>query len=449
MLARQLGLLLTLALAPVAAGQFVAQPAVRINTSGLNPNEVAIAINPLNPRNVVAVSQASGQQLGVRVTNFAYTSFDGGRTFFEQHLPNPEKRVQGDCAVRFDAEGNVYCAYISFTGFKREDVSGIFCVKSIDGGHTWLEPVAVYDLNTATPFQDKPWFTIDNTTSAYRGNLYIAWTEFTTYGSAAPTDSSFILFTRSIDGGASFQAPMRVNDVAGDARDDDATVEGCVPAVGPNGEVYLAWAGREGIYFDKSLNGGKTFTNNVVVSAMPGGWNFEVNGVYRCNGMPVTACDLSHGPYRGTIYINWIDQRHGDPDVFLAWSRDGGTSWNAPRRVNDDSLQNGREQFFTWLAVDPHDGAVYVLFYDRREAGSDPTATHVYLAASFDGGETFSNHRLSAESFNTKKSVFFGDYIGIDAREGVIMPIWTAFSSADSLELRALPLHKNDLLPIE
>ncbi|NUM79094.1 PAS domain-containing protein [candidate division KSB1 bacterium] len=161
--------------------------------------------------------------------------------------------VWANCAPSFDAEGNVYSVYISFTGFKREDVSGIFCIKSVDGGHTWLEPVAVYDLNTATPFQDKPWFAIDNTNSAYRGNLYIAWTEFTTYGSAAPEDSSFLLFARSSDRGTSFRAPLRVNDVAGDARDDDATVEGCVPAVGPNGEVYLAWAGRDGIYFDKSL----------------------------------------------------------------------------------------------------------------------------------------------------------------------------------------------------
>lgn len=448
MLAMQLGLLLTLALAPAAAAQFVAQPAVRVNTSGLNPNEVAIAINPLHPRNVVAVSHASGRRLGARVTNLAYTSFDGGRTFFEQHLPNPEKRAQGDCSVRFDTEGNAYSVYISFTGFKRENVSGIFCIKSVDGGHSWLEPVAVYDLNTATPFQDKPWFAIDNTNSAYRGNLYIAWTEFTTYGSAAPEDSSFILFARSSDRGTSFRAPLRVNDVAGDARDDDATVEGCVPAVGPNGEVYLAWAGRDGLYFDKSLDGGLTFASDVVVSAMPGGWNFEVNGIYRCNGMPVTACDVSTGPDRGAIYINWIDQRHGDPDVFLACSRDGGASWSAPRRVNDDSLQNGREQFFTWLAVDPRDGAIYILFYDRREAGSDPTATHVYLAASFDGGETFSNHRLSPHSFTTKQPVFFGDYTGIDAHAGRIMPIWTAFSSADSLELRTLPLHKSDLLPI-
>ncbi|MDZ7268908.1 MAG: glycoside hydrolase [candidate division KSB1 bacterium] len=440
------GLLLLLWLMPAVA-QNLARPAVRVNRSARNPNEVAIAINPLHPHNLVAVSHASGRHLGTRVTNYAYTSFDGGRTFFEQPLPNPEKRVQGDCSVRCDAGGNCYSVYISFTGFRRENVSGIFCIKSVDGGHSWLEPVAVYDLNTATPFQDKPYFAIDNTGSAWHGNIYIAWTEFTTYGSAAPEDSSFILFSRSIDGGRSFQAPQRVNELAGDARDDDNTVEGCVPAVGPDGEVYLAWAGPDGIYFDKSRDGGVTFGQDVVVSPMPGGWNFDVDGIYRCNGMPVTACDVSHGPYRGTIYLNWIDQRHGDPDVFLAWSRDGGASWSTPRRVNDDSVGNGREQFLTWLAVDPQDGAIYILFYDRRAAGSDATATHVYLAASFDGGETFRNYRLSPQPFTTKKSVFFGDYTGIAAQAGYILPIWTAFTTADSLELRTLPLRKDDLLP--
>jgi hypothetical protein len=49
--------------------------------------------------------------------------------------------------------------------------------------------------------------------------------------------------------------------------------------------------------------------------------------------MPVTGVDLSNGPNKGTLYVNWIDARNGDQDVFVMSSRDGGDTWSAPRRV--------------------------------------------------------------------------------------------------------------------
>jgi hypothetical protein len=76
----------------------------------------------------------------------------------------------------------------------------------------------------------------------------------------------------------------------------------------------------------------------------PGGGDYAVLGIYRANGLPVTA---SAGPYRGSIYVNWTDQRNGptDTDVWLTRCDDGGQNWSAPIRVNDDAP--GRHQFFT------------------------------------------------------------------------------------------------------
>lgn len=64
---------------------------------------------------------------------------------------------------------------------------------------------------------------------------------------------------------------------------------------------------------------------------MPGGWDYVIPGLQRCNGLPVTACDLSNGPNRGTIYANWSDQRNGtnDTDVWLSKSEDGGNNWKS------------------------------------------------------------------------------------------------------------------------
>ena len=119
-------------------------------------------------------------------------------------------------------------------------------------------------------------------------------------------------------------------------------------------------------------------------------------GVERHNGMPVTATDLSSGPAKGSVYVNFIDERNGDTDVFLLASRDGGATWAAPVRVNDDP--KGAAQMFTWLAVDPADGALNVVFHDRR--GLSGTMTGVTLARSVDGGRTFVNHRLPVEPFD-------------------------------------------------
>ena len=35
-------------------------------------------------------------------------------------------------------------------------------------------------------------------------------------------------------------------------------------------------------------------------------------------------------------------------------------------KADNDAVHNGAEQFFQWLAVDPVDGSVNVVFYDRR-----------------------------------------------------------------------------------
>src|SRR5437868_5614266 len=114
-----------------------------------------------------------------------------------------------------------------------------------------------------------------------------------------------------------FAMPARISDGAGDCRDSDNTVEGAVPAVAPNGDVYIVWAGPLGLVFKKSTDGGLTFGKEKVISQMPGGWDFSVAGLERANGMPITGVDLSNSPNKGTLYVNWIDARNSDPDVFV------------------------------------------------------------------------------------------------------------------------------------
>lgn len=386
-------------------------PNIRVSTPGSNdPEEVSIAINPVNPLNLAA---------GANI-NYYYYSTNGGLNWTQGRLSSP-LGVWGDPCVVFDKLGNLYFGHLSNPPSPGYWIDRIVVQKSTNGGMSWNSGVGV-GFNPPAKSQDKEWIAVDMTNSPFSNTLYMSWTEFDSYGSTNPADSSRILFSRSTNQGESWSAPIRISDRSGDCRDGDNTVEGAVPAVGPNGEVYIAWAGPLGLMIDKSTDGGVTFGTDAFVSTQPGGWDFGIPGIYRCNGLPITACDVSNSPYRGTIYVNWSDQRNGlsDTDVFLSKSTDGGATWSQAKRVNDDVA--AAHQFFNWMTIDQTTGYLYCVFYDRR--GTAGSATHVYVARSTDGGETFSNYRVSQSSFTPTSSIFFGDYTNIAAHNGKIYPIW-------------------------
>lgn len=405
------------------------------------PAEVSVAINPTNPDHVIAAMLQGGAPGQARVTNFAYTSVDGGLTWKAVARANPNVRVQGDDSVTFSRDGVAYHAFISFDGIRVERPeragSGIFVASSKDGIE-WNAPVPVIDhINTAIPFEDKPWVGVDRSEdSPHRGNVYVAWTRFDVYGSKDPAHRSHIMIARSRDGGRTFSTPHEISDATGDAIDSDGTVEGVVPAVGPNGDVYIAWAGPKGLVIDKSADGGWTFGHDVVITNMPGGWDLPLRGIERHNGMPITAVDVSDGSHKGSVYVNWIDERNGDTDVFVAASRDGAKTWSAPVRVNDDG--KGFAQMFTWLAVDPVDGSLNVVFHDRRGGVAMGKMTGVTLARSVDGGTTFVNHKVPIPAFDCcDRSAFFGDYNGIDAYGGRVVAVFPVITANGTQKVQA------------
>jgi hypothetical protein len=393
--------------------------------------EVSVAINPTNPNNIIGTSHTSGRAGGVRMNNAAYVTTDGGKTWKMVPTQNPKGLVQGDDSITFASDGTAYHAYMSFDGIRvqrpRRAVSAMLVASSKDGGLTWNESVpAIEHINSVTPFEDKPYVVTDNITgSPFKNNVYMAWTRFDEYGKKSSDCYSHIYFTRSGDGGKTFAAPFRITDTLGDCIDGDGTMEGAIAAAGIKGEVYVIWAGPKGLYFDKSTDGGWTFGADKIIAEMPGGWDMEIAGIGRANGMPVTKVDISNSPNRGTIYVNWIDERNGDPDVFLMYSRDGGATWSQPVRVNDDKVKNGKVQFFTWMAVDPVDGSINIVFYDRRDYEGNKTG--LTLARSVDAGKTFVNHKIAQPAFDCNTNVFFGDYNGIDAYNGLVVPIYTHF----------------------
>jgi hypothetical protein len=414
---------------------FSQYPNIRVDGPASNaPEEVTIAINPVNP-NILAA--------GANIDHF-YRSTNGGLTWTESHLVSNSLGVWGDPVVLFDSLGNLYYSHLS------NPISGwwidrIVVQRSTDNGITWNEGVGV-GQGMQPQAQDKEWLAVDHTQSPYRGNIYMTWTEFDNYGSSNPADSSRIRFSKSTDQGLNWSDPVIISDVSGNCIDSDKTTEGAVPCVGPNGEIYVAWAGPLGIVFDKSIDGGETWGSDVFVSDMPGGWDFDVSGIYRCNGMPITMSDISNSPYNGNIYVVWSDQRNGttNTDIFISKSTDGGNSWSPAAKVNDDNTT--RHQFFVWSAVDPSTGHLWFVFYDRRNTvGAE---TDVFVAKSTDGGDTFENFKISESPFTPTGSVFFGDYSNIAAWDGKVYPIWTRLQNGQ-LSVWVSIIEDSTIIPVE
>lgn len=393
--------------------------AIKIDSTqfGFGVCEPSICISPSNPDYIAAAS----------ILNWSYTSKDGGLTWTKNGLSS-SMGVYGDPVVRIDHDGIIYYSHLSnpdAAPYRSESfLDRIVVQRSTDHGLNWND--GTHPAIRGKKDQDKQWMAID----PRNNNLFMTWTEFDTYGSEDPNDKSRILFSKSLDQGLTWSEPLAINQFEGDCIDDDMTTEGAVPAIGPNGEIYVTWAYNEKLYFDKSFDGGETWMNeDKVVASQPGGWAIDIPGINRCNGMPITDVDVSGGPNQGTIYINWSDQRNGadDTDIWLVSSRDQGQSWTEPVRVNNDGV--GKQQFFCWMDIDQSSGNISIVFYDRR-AYADET-TDVYLAHSTDGGKNFTNHKISQESFKPNPKVFFGDYNDISAVNGHIRPIWTQNEGLD------------------
>lgn len=353
--------------------------------------------------------------VGANLDQYCYSS-DSGATWSYSFI-NSSFGVNGDPCLISDWEGTFYYFHLS-NPTNGNWLDRIVCQKSIDQGITWND--GSYLGYSGEKDQDKQWAVAD-----FQNHIiYTTWTQFDAYGSSHSSKKSNILFSKSTDQGESWTEAKQINEKPGNCKDSDLTTEGAVPAVGPNGEVYVAWALNDSLYFDKSPDQGETWLeNDIFIAQQPGGWDFAVPGIYRCNGLPVTCCDTSHSTYRGNIYVNWTDQRNGthNTDVWLAKSVDGGMTWSNPTRVNDDSTET--HQFLTWMTVDQKNGYLYFIYYDRRNYTD--YRTDVYMALSKDGGDSFTNFKISEKPFYPREDVFFGDYTNIVAYNNIVRPIWT------------------------
>jgi len=375
--------------------------------------EPGVAVNPRNPQQVVAVFQDNAHA--------SYSVNGGGDWQPASGVEPPSYRVSGDVSVTYDLQGHAIICYMAFDKLgtfnywgHNSSRNGLFVRRSLDGGKTWEAdhiPIIEHATEPGVPWEDKPYIIADNGKGPHAGNLYVGWTRWTL------TDSE-ILLSRSTDGGKSWSKPIEIDDHPGLPRDDNGALEGFAATVAPDSTVYAVWSTGEGIVLTSSRDGGRSFSRSrLIIHTAP--IMFAVQTLERANGFPQIAID----PKNDRLYVTWSDYRYGDLDVFCSASSDRGITWSNPVRVNTDPVHDGADQFFQWSAVDPTDGTVNVVFYDRR---GDPQNRQqiVVLARSSDGGRNFANYAWTDNPFEAG-GVFFGDYTGIAAFGGRVFGVWT------------------------
>jgi hypothetical protein len=265
--------------------------------------------------------------------------------------------------------------------------------------------------------------------------VYIVWTRWLTAG------GSQIRFARSLDGGLTFSAPRIVYASAGSNM-------GAVPAVGPHGELYVAWAHWTSgvqrtpmplrILVARSFDGGTTFAGPARLALSWGLPLMLAPGLVRVFSLP----SLAVSPSTGNLYVAWPRARISTPvayapvdaDMVLSRSMDRGATWSAPLTLNDSPRG---DRFMPWLAVLP-DGLA-AIFYDRR---SDHSGFDVYMAGVRDLGSRLAlwpNRRLTRHTSSMSNVYyiapgstcyspgrFIGDYITLaaDATTATFSAVW-------------------------
>ena len=415
-------------------GADAGDPAAADVVAGENAlSEVSIDVNPTDSNNQVIVGHA-----GDLVTMNTFYTTDGGLTWNEVLIGDATDGLTStfrfDPTVAFDEDGNVYVGYGARTAIPAGgNQRTVVVCRSTDGGASYPQctNIATTADIGALPGNDK-WHlaTGPDPADPTRQNVYIAWTQNIT--EASGTDQRIVV-SRSIDDGATFSAPIIINDpsIAG-TRNGNLFAD---PAVGPNGELYVAWQDIDAnqVWIDASMDGGLTFGADVLVTSSAAGFKTLIpaqpdRGV---GVMPTIDTDRSGGPFDGRIYLAYSDLgAGGSPDfnVLVRSSIDGGLTWTAPVVVHDDGGTNS--QFLPWVDVDQQTGQVVAVWYDARNDVNNKQV-EVFLSVSDDGGATWKPNVLISDSPSDmsvdNSSRYLGnflEYIGVASLGGTAFPVW-------------------------
>ena len=365
---------------PVVRGAFTS---VQVNVDGLGndilsdaANEPSIAVDPTDPSRIVIGWRqfdniaSSFRQAGVG------RSIDGGASWTASVIEPGIFR--SDPVLGVDSAGRFFYYSLAVPG-------GSFQVDtftSTDAGATWGP--AVFSFGG-----DKAWLGVDTTGGLGDGHMYAFWSP----GLGCCGDDAF---NRSIDPAQSFETP-----IAAPGLPFWGTV-----AIGPTGTVYVGGASSSGGGFvvgrsDTLQDPGMPAAFDASASVDLGGSLGFSTGPNPGGLLGQTWVAASHAPGRsGHVYLlASVNPASADPlDVHFVRSIDGGTTWSAPTRLNDDPAGSNAWQWLGTMGVAPN-GRIDVVWADTRNATTG-FASELFYTRSDDGGSTWSANEVLSPSFD-------------------------------------------------
>jgi BNR repeat protein len=370
--------------------------------------EPAITVNPANPRNIVGTWK---QDVGPDSTrsDLIGSSLDGGRTWRRSTIPGLSKCTGGtadggsDPWISAGLDGTVYFSGLAPHFQGDTPLNAIVASRSRDGGRTWRMPATIsppdHDGNEQPAITASP---------RRGGRAYTVWVDFAT----AATN-----FSATNDRGATWSAPVVVDASIPDAVD-------LVPrlVVLPSGTLVTVFARAEfaiglgKLYATRSIDGGATWTAPVEIAAAPlAGFVDPETG----EELPQPQYENVAVAPDGSLYV--AVEANTSPStgaVSVSRSRDGGASWT---RVSSPGV--GAYAFEPAIAVDSH-GTVGITWYDLRNdrPGDGALSGDVWFASSHDRGSSWrETHVAGPTDLRTgalPRQNHVGEYQGLAAMGG-------------------------------
>jgi hypothetical protein len=451
-------------------------------------SETFVALSPLDSHRIVAYgNDISGTgDGGVAVSNdggatWAHPQFPHAYntpTGVDTELPS------GDPILAADDLGNVWAGGLSLCTsgaaqgrlFVNRIAAGTSTFQSRNAGLPFIHTGNSCDLAGGDfgVIQDKPQMTIDNSPSSPTyGRLYVTWDDPDSSG--AVNEAITFCDTRPggypdaahCDTGANWSTPAILSDAKGSYITSDV-------AVGPDGKVYVVWwdfsaankisadmcdaaahscGNSAGWGADKtvaslSVHSGKRVPFQCNTLAQPGG---------RAAPVPSVAVDHSGGSNNGRIYVAWSDldlsgtTRCSDSaanspgtltqdtfDSFVASAPDFATlTSGAPASGTRGTsiVTDTGDHWFPWVAIDQSVGQAYVDLYSTRDDATRTTSQFYKRSVTPGSGTpvTFGTLTKVSSTATNYSDTFppgqfdndYGDYTGLDAAQGVVVPVWT------------------------
>ncbi len=233
-------------------------------------------------------------------------------------------------------------------------------------------------------------------------------------------------FTYSADSGATWAPIKQLDDSIPAGLITDATAFTTVSA---NGTLY-------GVYFSYYTSY-SPYARLILVKSYNGGATFTTHAAINITAADVIPaadsllkdglCISSNPVDTGNLIIVEPSNYFGEPDITSYNSHDAGTTWNGPVRVNDDPVgAYDTCHDLTWGSFAAN-GTYAAVWRDRRNTGTgDSVAFQIYGATSSNGGDSYNPNFLISDTISPPIYLVRGnDFLGCAVTDSNVYSTWS------------------------